>query len=186
MAAGNGLANLSTYSASRASASAGSRKIIETAPWEIIYFRSSEDLNTNLCTHNSNFSCWPSIIGVTSQMFWTHNIICSSISFSCNNSNLWNSSFGICIKKFGTMSDDTVMLLSSTWNIIFSPNCSDLTASKWLKTFLSESALPGRKPGTSTRVMIGMLKASQNRTNRPALIEALISRHPAATFGFFG
>ena len=32
MAAGKGFANLSTYSASRASASAGSRKIIETAP----------------------------------------------------------------------------------------------------------------------------------------------------------
>ena len=49
-----------------------------------------------------------------------------------------------------------------------------------------DQILPGRKPGTSTRVMIGMLKASQNRTNRPALIEAFMSRHPAATFGFFG
>ena len=48
-----------------------------------------------------------------------------------------------------------------------------------------DQILPGRKPGTSTRVMIGMLKASQNRTNRPALIEAFMSRHPAATFGFF-
>ena len=47
-----------------------------------------------------------------------------------------------------------------------------------------DQILPGRKPGTSTRVMIGMLKASQNRTNRPAFIEALISRHPAATLGF--
>ena len=47
-----------------------------------------------------------------------------------------------------------------------------------------DSVLPGRKPGTSTRVIIGMLNASQNRTNRPAFIEALISRHPAATLGF--
>ena len=47
-------------------------------------------------------------------MFGRHNIIGSSISFSCNHSNFWNSSFGIGIKKFGTVSDDTIMFLSST------------------------------------------------------------------------
>ena len=34
-------------------------------------------------------------------------------------------------------------------------------------------AVPGMKPGTSTKVTTGMLKASQKRTKRAALIDAL-------------
>ena len=37
---------------------------------------------------------------------------------------------------------------------------------------------PGRNPGTSTNVMIGMLNASQKRTNRAPLTEALMSKQP--------
>ena len=37
---------------------------------------------------------------------------------------------------------------------------------------------PGRNPGTSTKVMSGMLKQSQNLTNLAALTEALMSRQP--------
>ena len=39
--------------------------------------------------------------------------------------------------------------------------------------------VPGRNPGTSTKVMIGILNASQKRTNRAPLTEALISKQPA-------
>lgn len=42
----------------------------------------------------------------------------------------------------------------------------------------SVNDLPGRKPGTSTKVMSGMLKASQNRTKRAPFTEELISKHP--------
>ncbi len=45
-------------------------------------------------------------------------------------------------------------------------------------------AVPGRKPGTSTNVTSGMLKQSQNRTNRAAFTEALMSRHPARCAGW--
>ena len=45
-------------------------------------------------------------------------------------------------------------------------------------------AVPGMKPGTSTKVMIGMLKASQKRTKRAALVEELMSRQPARTIGW--
>src|SRR5947208_842105 len=45
-------------------------------------------------------------------------------------------------------------------------------------------AVPGRKPGTSTNVTSGMLKASQKRTKRAALTEALMSSAPAITFGW--
>jgi hypothetical protein len=39
------------------------------------------------------------------------------------------------------------------------------------------------KPGTSTKVTTGMLKASQKRTKRAALMLLLMSRQPASTSG---
>ena len=38
--------------------------------------------------------------------------------------------------------------------------------------------VPGRNPGTSTKVMMGILNASQKRTNRAPFTEALISKQP--------
>src|SRR5665213_35230 len=45
-------------------------------------------------------------------------------------------------------------------------------------------AVPGRNPGTSTKVTIGMLKQSQNLTNRAALRALSMSRQPASTIGW--
>ena len=45
-------------------------------------------------------------------------------------------------------------------------------------------SVPGRKPGTSTSMTIGMLKQSQVRTNRAAFSEALMSRQPANWVGW--
>ena len=39
-------------------------------------------------------------------------------------------------------------------------------------------SLPGRNPGTSSKVMRGILKASQNLTNLAPLMDGVISRHP--------
>ena len=39
-------------------------------------------------------------------------------------------------------------------------------------------SLPGRNPGTSSKVMRGILKASQNLTNLAPLMDEVISRHP--------
>lgn len=44
--------------------------------------------------------------------------------------------------------------------------------------FLMNMVLPGKNPGTSTNVTMGILKASQNRTKRAPFTEALISRQP--------
>lgn len=44
--------------------------------------------------------------------------------------------------------------------------------------FLMNVDLPGKNPGTSTNVTMGILKASQNRTKRAPFTEALISRQP--------
>ena len=44
-------------------------------------------------------------------------------------------------------------------------------------------AVPGRKPGTSTKVTSGMLKASQMRTKRAAFTEESMSSVPASAFG---
>src|ERR1035441_3354492 len=43
---------------------------------------------------------------------------------------------------------------------------------------------PGRKPGISTNVTSGILKALQKRTNPAPLSDASISRAPASTFGW--
>lgn len=40
--------------------------------------------------------------------------------------------------------------------------------------------LPGKNPGTSTNVTMGILKASQNRTKRAPFTEALISKQPVS------
>ena len=45
-------------------------------------------------------------------------------------------------------------------------------------------SVPGRKPGTSTKVSTGMLKASQVRTKRAAFSEAPMSRVPAICSGW--
>src|ERR1051325_172817 len=45
-------------------------------------------------------------------------------------------------------------------------------------------ATPGRKPGTSSNVRRGMLKASQNRMNRAPFSDALISSTPASAAGW--
>ena len=46
-------------------------------------------------------------------------------------------------------------------------------------------SVPGRKPGTSTKVMRGMLKQSQNLINLVALSHELMSRTPDKTSGLF-
>ena len=46
--------------------------------------------------------------------------------------------------------------------------------------------VPGMKPGTSTKVTTGMLKASQKRTKRAALMLLLMSRQPASTMRVVG
>ena len=46
-------------------------------------------------------------------------------------------------------------------------------------------AVPGRKPGTSTKVTIGIENASQKRTKRAAFLDAAMSRQPASTIGWF-
>ncbi len=45
-------------------------------------------------------------------------------------------------------------------------------------------SVPGRKPGTSTKVRTGMLNALQVRTKRAAFSDALMSRQPARCRGW--
>ena len=46
-------------------------------------------------------------------------------------------------------------------------------------------AVPGIKPGTSTNVSMGILKASQNLTNLAAFLLESLSKQPAKTIGWF-
>jgi hypothetical protein len=45
--------------------------------------------------------------------------------------------------------------------------------------------VPGRKPGTSSKVTSGILKASQKRTKRAAFTDASMSSVPARNAGWF-
>jgi hypothetical protein len=45
-------------------------------------------------------------------------------------------------------------------------------------------AVPGRKPGTSTKVTSGMLNASHVRTKRPAFVDESMSSTPARERGW--
>jgi len=46
-------------------------------------------------------------------------------------------------------------------------------------------SVPGKNPGTSTNVIIGILNALANLTNLAAFTDALISKHPAFSSGSF-
>ena len=50
---------------------------------------------------------------------------------------------------------------------------------------LNTWSVPGKNPGTSTKVKIGMLNESRNRTNLAAFTEESMSRHPAKCPGLF-
>merc|ERR1712048_81793 len=58
---------------------------------------------------------------MSSQVFTAHNVVCTTISFSGNHSNLWNGCLCISVQQFSTMSNNTTILLTSTrkktWNI---------------------------------------------------------------------
>ena len=49
---------------------------------------------------------------------------------------------------------------------------------------LNSQLLPGRKPGTSAKVTIGILNALQKRIKRDDFRDASISRHPARFKGW--
>jgi len=88
-------------------------------------------------------------------MLGCHHVISAAISLARDDGHLGHRAFGIGIEQLGAVLDDTAIFLSGT----------------------------GMKPGTSTKVTTGMLKASQKRTKRAALVELLMSRQPAMTSG---
>ena len=47
-------------------------------------------------------------------MFRAHHTVCTTVSFSKNNCNFWNSSLTVSVKKFSTVKDDSTILLLST------------------------------------------------------------------------
>lgn len=47
-----------------------------------------------------------------------------------------------------------------------------------IREYLVLGNSPGKNPGTSTKVMMGMLKLSQNLTNLAPFTDALMSKQP--------
>lgn len=89
-AAGKGLANISTYSASASAWFSFPLKIIWTAPWgrknkqDKRKEGSGGELKGFKClylgTHDGNLSCGPGVVYISSQVLGAHHIIGSSIS----------------------------------------------------------------------------------------------------------
>src|ERR1035437_3147873 len=77
-------------------------------------FFSVEDSNGPIRTHHCDFGRWPCKTEITSKVFTVHNNKSSSICFPQYYCYFRNSSFAICEKQFGTMSDNTRMCLIDT------------------------------------------------------------------------
>ena len=74
-----------------------------------------------------------------------HHVVGAAVGLARDHGDLRHRALGVGVQQLGAVLDDAAVLL----------------------------AVPGMKPGTSTKVTIGMLKASQKRTKRAALIAAL-------------
>ena len=88
----------------------------------------------------------------------------TSVGFAHDDRELGNGGLGVGIEELRPVADDPSMFLRD--------NMHHHRTSK-LKTFIlrfggmqaSTWSVPGRNPGTSTKVIMGMLKLSRNRTN---------------------
>jgi hypothetical protein len=75
---------------------------------------SENNLNSSFRSHNSDFGIRPGVVEITSQVLGGHHIVCATIGFTCNESQFRNRGFGISVKQFSTMLDNTSILLSSS------------------------------------------------------------------------
>src|SRR6266702_1209739 len=114
-----------------------------------------ENIYRALRAHHRDLRRGPGIVNITAHMLAIHHVICAAISLARNHRDLWHGRFAISIEQLGAVADNAL--------------CS------WLK--------PGKKPGTSTNVIMGILKQSQKRTKRAPLSDELISTAPASAPG---
>ena len=221
-AAGNGLANRSAYSFSLVAISSSPiERRIRKAGSEIYNNKSTNPCRwysprplspslqfplsaCNIAVSSSKINDHnvhsPSIVNVSPEMLWRHHIVCPSVCFTRDDSQLRTHDMmvssgirparkqhavvylgyrGLCIgiEQFRTVTNDTVVFLLKVQNNDQSSLHLQLTSFTWFT--------PGKNPGTSTRVTMGILKASQNRTNLAAFTDALMSRQPANWFCSF-
>ena len=113
--------------------------------------RSIEDVDGALGAHHRNLGGRIREIEIRPHVLARHDAVGAAVGLARNNGDLRHGRFGKRIEQLGAVRDDAAVLLLT----------------------------PGRNPGTSSKVISGMLKASQKRTNRAALTEASISSTPA-------
>ena len=63
-------------------------------------------------THYSDFSCWPSIVHVTTKLFTTHHDVRTTVRFTQCDCYFRYSSFTVSIQQFGTMKDNAIVFLA--------------------------------------------------------------------------
>jgi hypothetical protein len=82
--------------------------------------------------------------------FERHNAVCAAVAFRVNHGNLRDRRFRESVQQFGAVANDAAEFLLRA----------------------------GKKAGTSSKVISGNVKASQKRTKRAPLTDALISSTP--------
>src|SRR5208337_82109 len=107
-------------------------------------------------SHHRDLGRWPGVIHVGANVLGRHDAIRAAVSFARDDGHLGHGCFGEGEEQLRSVRDDAAEL----------------------------RCVPGRNPGTSSKVISGMLKQSQKRTKRAPLMLALMSSTPARNAGW--
>lgn len=134
-----------------------------------VFLSSVENRDCTFRTHYGDFRRRPSIIDIGFQVLRAHHIIGTTISFASDHRYFWHCCLCKSVQQLGSVTNDSPVLLSSSRK----KACRKRTMINLAAT------LSVILPGTSTKVMIGMLKASQKRTKRAPFTEEFMSKQPS-------
>ena len=75
---------------------------------------SEDNFYSTFGSHDSDLSWGPSVVEITFEVLWWHHIVSTTISLPCDKSDFRHCCFGVGIKQFRTMFDDTIPFLRRT------------------------------------------------------------------------
>ena len=114
-----------------------------------------DDIDRAFRAHHGDFRGGPGEIDVGADVLGGHDAIRAAIGFARDHRDFRDGGFGEGEEQLRAVLDDAA----------------------------NSCCVPGRKPGTSSNVMSGILNASQKRTKRAPFTEALMSSTPARNAG---
>ena len=78
-------------------------------------FLATEHCNGTAGTHYGNLRRWPCEVQVGTQLLATHHDVATTIALTQCDSNLWHGSLAVSVEQLCTMKDDSIVLLTCTW-----------------------------------------------------------------------